>query len=230
VNTSFVKSDILESLEDREFRQAFVLESVYTNLCFQLRALREQRGWSQEGLGKVVKMAQERISILEDPNAGTKPTLNTLLRLADGLDVGLDVRFVPFSLVLDRSVHTKMKNLEVPSFLDELPEIHRRLAAEQILASPNQTMPYKDFMNATVPAPPPWTREHNTYKITVAARSLQTSQAFAAPIGASLPNQHLAGVGEVHIEDADVRQTKFRRPRRRGSMKGSHSIIRKLIA
>jgi hypothetical protein len=62
---------------------------------------------SQGEFGKHVnpKMAQERISILEDPNADSKPTLNTLLRLADAADVGLEVRFVPFSTVLSRSVH-----------------------------------------------------------------------------------------------------------------------------
>jgi hypothetical protein len=75
-------------------------------------------------------MAQERISILEDPNAETKPTLNTLLRLADGLDVGLEVRFVPFSKVLDRATHTNMRELEVKSFDAEAPEIEGDVARE----------------------------------------------------------------------------------------------------
>ncbi|HEY4901439.1 MAG TPA: helix-turn-helix transcriptional regulator [Terriglobales bacterium] len=139
MNTSSIKRDLLESLKDREFRQAFNLENVYATICFQLRALREQRGLSQAGLGRTAKMAQERISILEDPNADTKPTLNTLLRLADGLDVGLDVRFVPFSTVLDRSVHTDIKGLEVPNFTEELPslerEINHDLRREQIVAT-----------------------------------------------------------------------------------------------
>jgi len=37
-------------------------------------------------------MAPERISILEDPNAPTKPTLNTLLPNRNACDVGLEVR------------------------------------------------------------------------------------------------------------------------------------------
>ena len=123
MSTSTTKRDLLESLKDREFRAAFNLENVYTTICFQLRALREQREMSQGEFGKQVKpkMAQERISILEDPNADSKPTLNTLLRLADAADVGLEVRFVPFSTVLTRSVHTDMRELEVASFSDELP-------------------------------------------------------------------------------------------------------------
>ena len=63
------KRDILDSLKDREFRAAWNLENVYTTICFQLRALREQRELSQGAFGNQVKprMAQERISILEDP-------------------------------------------------------------------------------------------------------------------------------------------------------------------
>lgn len=126
------KLDLFNSLKDREFRAAFNLENVYTSVCFQLRALREQRGMSQLALGRSANpiMAQERISILEDPNAETKPTLNTLLRLADGLDVGLEVRFVPFSKVLDRATHTNMRELEVESFDAEAPEIERDVETE----------------------------------------------------------------------------------------------------
>lgn len=126
------KRDLLESLKDREFRAAFNLENVYTTVCFQLRALREQRDLSQGEFGRQVKpkMAQERISILEDPNAESKPTLNTLLRLADAADVGLEVRFVPFSTVLSRSVHTDMRELRVDSFTDELPNLEEQIAFE----------------------------------------------------------------------------------------------------
>lgn len=131
------KSDLLNSLKDREFRSAFNLENVYTTICFQLRALREQREMSQGAFGKQVKpkMAQERISILEDPNADSKPTLNTLLRLADAADVGLEVRFVPFSTVLLRSIHTDMHDLEVDSFTDELPRLEDEIAFETALES-----------------------------------------------------------------------------------------------
>jgi len=129
------KRDLLNSLKDREFRAAFNLENVYTTICFQLRALREQRELSQGEFGREVKprMAQERISILEDPNADSKPTLNTLLRLADAADVGLDVRFVPFGTVLSRAVHTDMNELEVDSFEDELPRLEQEIEFEALL-------------------------------------------------------------------------------------------------
>jgi transcriptional regulator with XRE-family HTH domain len=120
VNTDTAKKDLLENCKDPEYREAFNLENVYATICAQIRALREQRNMSQSKLGREAKMAQERISILEDPNAETKPSLNTLLRLASAFDVGLDVRFVPFSTVLDNSINTDPKLLEVPSFNEEL--------------------------------------------------------------------------------------------------------------
>jgi hypothetical protein len=72
-------------------------------------------------------MAAERISILEDPNAKTKPTLTTLLRIANACDVGLDVRFVSYKTVIDRSTETDAKSLEVPSFDEELGELEKSL-------------------------------------------------------------------------------------------------------
>jgi transcriptional regulator with XRE-family HTH domain len=105
--------------------------------------LREQRDLSQAMLGRKAKMAQERISILEDPNADTKPTLKTLLRLASSFDVGLDVRFVRFGTVLDRSVNTDSIDLEVPPFDEELPNLEKELAETeaQILQAEAQLVP-----------------------------------------------------------------------------------------
>ena len=128
-----VKKDLLASFKEREFREAFNLENVYTTICFQLHALREERDMTQGKLGKAAQMAPERISILEDPNAESKPTLKTLLRLAGALDVGLDVRFVPFGEVLQRSVQTDMQELGVVSFDDELPALEQQIAFEEAL-------------------------------------------------------------------------------------------------
>lgn len=127
MNTDLIKRDLLASLKDQEYRHAWNLENVYATLCFQIRALREQRGWSQKDLGRAAKMAQERISILEDPNAETKPSLTTLVRLADGLDVGLEVKFVSYGRVIETSTNTDFHSREVPSFEDELPELEREL-------------------------------------------------------------------------------------------------------
>jgi len=128
VNTALIKRDLLENCKDAEYREAFVEENVWASVCAQIRALREQRDLSQRDLGRMAKgMAAERVCILENPNAENKPTLRILLRLANALGVGLDVRFVSFRTVLERSVDTDTKKLEVPSFTDELPILEEEL-------------------------------------------------------------------------------------------------------
>lgn len=89
---------------DRAYRRAFVCEHVDQNIPFQIRANREHRGWTQADLGRKARMAQARISVLEDPNY-SKFTISTLKRLAAAFDTGLEVAFVPVSAVLDRSVN-----------------------------------------------------------------------------------------------------------------------------
>jgi len=56
--------------------------------------------WSQEQLATAAGMNQNAISRLESPEYG-KATITTLKRLAAEFDVGLIVRFVPFSAVVD---------------------------------------------------------------------------------------------------------------------------------
>jgi transcriptional regulator with XRE-family HTH domain len=137
VNTVTAKRDLLDNCRNLEYREALVFENVYTGVCSQIRVLREHRELSQAEFGRKAKMAQERISILEDPNAETKPTLKTLLRVASAFDVGLDVRFVPFETILDRSVNTDSSALQVPSFEEELPELEKCIREEELLAKAN---------------------------------------------------------------------------------------------
>jgi transcriptional regulator with XRE-family HTH domain len=108
---------MIEDLKNKEYRDAFVAEHIDTGIPFQIRALREQKGreWTQEGLGIRTGMAQETISRLEDPNYG-KLTLKTLKRLASAFDVGLMVRFVPFSELVGWELNLTGGSLEVLSF------------------------------------------------------------------------------------------------------------------
>jgi transcriptional regulator with XRE-family HTH domain len=100
-----VKQQLRRNLRrDAAYRRAFVCEHVDQNIPFQIRANREHRGWTQADLGKKAKMAQARISLLEDPNY-SRFTISTLKRLAAAFDTGLHIAFVPVSAVLDRSVN-----------------------------------------------------------------------------------------------------------------------------
>lgn len=111
------KRKIIEKLKDKEYRDAFAVEHIDTGIPFQIRALREQKGreWTQKKLGIRTRMAQETISRIEDPNYG-KLTLKTLKRLASAFDVGLMVRFVPFSELVDWELSLTPASLEAVSF------------------------------------------------------------------------------------------------------------------
>ncbi len=58
--------------------------------------MRDERGWSQQQAGKELQKTQSLISRFESP-AYAKLSLQTLVEIADGFDVGLLIKFVPFS-------------------------------------------------------------------------------------------------------------------------------------
>jgi len=112
------KEKLISKLKNKEYRDAFLAELITTGIPFQIKILREQRNWTQKELGDRVNMAQETISRLEDPNYG-KLNLNTLKRLTSAFDVGLMVRFVPFSELVNWEINLSLESLEVSSFDEE---------------------------------------------------------------------------------------------------------------
>ena len=112
------KDNLINELRDKEYRDAFVSEHIDTGVPFQIKALREQREWSQKELGKKANMHQERISVIEDPSYG-KFTIATLKKLASAFDVGLVVRFVPLSDLVEWELNLSSESLKVLSFSEE---------------------------------------------------------------------------------------------------------------
>lgn len=111
------KEKLISELKDREYREAFVSEHIDTGIPFQIKAIRDERGWSQKELGEKVHeiMKQEQISRLEDPNY-SKFTLATLKRLASAFNVGLMVRFVPISNLAEWELGLTSESLKAVSF------------------------------------------------------------------------------------------------------------------
>jgi transcriptional regulator with XRE-family HTH domain len=91
---------LLERLKSKEYRDAYVAEHVKRGISYQIRALRDQRQWSQSDLSQKLGKAQSVVSRIEDPNYG-KFTVQTLLEVAAAFDVALLVRFAPISEMLD---------------------------------------------------------------------------------------------------------------------------------
>ncbi len=76
-----------------------VVEAAYAaaKLAFELgeqvRAMREERGWSQRKLAKLTDMTQPSIARFEA--GGTTPTLPILQRIANAFDTTLSVKLTP---------------------------------------------------------------------------------------------------------------------------------------
>jgi len=87
-------------LSNRDARKAYIKGKLNVLIPSQIRALRFKCDMpTQTHLAKAAGMHQSRISTFETPGANL--TIDTLARLAAALRVGLVVKFVPFSEMLD---------------------------------------------------------------------------------------------------------------------------------
>jgi transcriptional regulator with XRE-family HTH domain len=116
-------------LRDKEYRDLFVAEEIATGLPFQIRAMRQARGWSQQELAERLGMTQEGVSRLESLNYG-RYTLATLQRLASAFDVALTVRFVPFSELVDWAADLSPADLAVPDYEHDPGLVHEVTSTE----------------------------------------------------------------------------------------------------
>jgi transcriptional regulator with XRE-family HTH domain len=101
----------------KEYREEFVAAQVKRGIPFQIRALLENEGWSQQDLAERANLTQGVISRAMNPNYGNL-TLNTLIRIAAGFDVAFIGQFVPFS-DLGRWFVNLSEAAQVPSFEEE---------------------------------------------------------------------------------------------------------------
>lgn len=118
--------EMFKGLRDKAHRAIFVETQIEALIPFQIRAMRSQRGWTQKQLAERAEMKQGRISVLESPNYEGAVNVKTLVKLAAALDVGLIVRFAPFSEVADWSSRLSKENHEVPSYEEELAALEKQ--------------------------------------------------------------------------------------------------------
>lgn len=112
------QSSLVAELREKEYRDAYVASQIRIGLPFQVRALRKSRDWTQAELGEAAGMAQSRVAEIERGKRSLN--LETLQRLASAFDVALDVRFVPFGELIDRTERFDPDRFTVPAFDAEL--------------------------------------------------------------------------------------------------------------
>jgi transcriptional regulator with XRE-family HTH domain len=119
-NTASIREQMLGALKSsRDYRHAFIEESIATRLTAQIHAIRVENGWSHQEFADRLGKKLSWVYRLEDPNA-PPPTIPTLLGVADTLDIGLDVRFRRFSELLGDATRLTPESFLVPSFEAEV--------------------------------------------------------------------------------------------------------------
>jgi len=91
---------IARLLESQDSRASYVRGKVNVLVPAQLHALRTRLDKTQQALAQMAGMKQSRISAMERPGA-VNFNVETLVRMAATLRVGLKVEFVPFSEMLN---------------------------------------------------------------------------------------------------------------------------------
>jgi transcriptional regulator with XRE-family HTH domain len=72
-------------------------------IAYQMQALREKESVTQAEFGRILGMPQTVISRLENTEYGSV-NINTLLKVANALKIGLEVRFCNFEMILATDV------------------------------------------------------------------------------------------------------------------------------
>ncbi len=85
------------ALDNREFRASYMAHGLRAYLADQIRALRGNR--SQREFGRLIGKPQSVVSRLENEDYG-KLTLQTLLDIAEKLDIALVIKFADFPTFL----------------------------------------------------------------------------------------------------------------------------------
>ncbi|MEY9886350.1 helix-turn-helix domain-containing protein [Bradyrhizobium sp. USDA 329] len=113
-----ISKKLWDRLQKKAYRQAYLAEHVRRGIAYQIRALRDQRGWKQGKFAAELGKPQSVVSRLEDPDYG-KVTVQTLLEVAAVFDVALQIRFVPFSTFIRSSRDVSPSSMQVPEFKDD---------------------------------------------------------------------------------------------------------------
>ncbi len=116
---SRIGKKLLEKLQRRPYRHAYLGQHVRRGIAYQIRALRDQRKWKQGTFAKFLGKPQSVACRLEDPDYG-KMTVQTLLEVANVFDVALEVRFVPYSTFICNTRDVSITSMRVPEFKDDL--------------------------------------------------------------------------------------------------------------
>ncbi|MEQ1637812.1 MAG: helix-turn-helix transcriptional regulator [Methylococcales bacterium] len=115
---------LVSEFGDKEYAHAYMEEFSNMAIAAQIKALREQRNWTQQQLAQASQMKQERVSALEDVDYDAW-TIKTLRKLARAFDLTLKVSFEKFSSSITEMPKIDRQSLQRPSREQDLMEFSR---------------------------------------------------------------------------------------------------------
>lgn len=105
--------------QGKKYREQFALAFLKRSVPFQIKTLRKKHCGSQAVLAERSGVTQGVVSRAEDQDYGNL-TLNTIGRIAGGLDMAFIGRFVPFSDLAKFSLEMSEKEVKsIPTFEEE---------------------------------------------------------------------------------------------------------------
>ena len=157
-------SAIWKRLSDKEYRDAYVAGKVANDIAFQVFHLREHLGWTQGELAKRADTQQPAISRVERSIGSLN--VGTLLKVAAAFDVGLSIRFVPFSQLVSQAADDRL-DAPVPSFDKDISPVAQSTSIMLELAKPafswvGESDDTDEAIDAEFAWPPPFTETVTT--------------------------------------------------------------------
>jgi transcriptional regulator with XRE-family HTH domain len=92
-----INSLLIEKFKDKVFEKKYFRTAALYRLADEVLLLRKERGLTQKELAEKVGTTQAVISRLE--NASVKPSLETILKIAEALDAVVHVQLLPIETV-----------------------------------------------------------------------------------------------------------------------------------
>lgn len=110
-----MRDSLREEFQEPEARRDYAEMFLDSSIALQIKALRQQRGWTQQELAARAGLKQSQVSAMEQASFSSW-TLRTLRKLAKAFDLALTVRFESFGWLLDDALSSSREALERPSF------------------------------------------------------------------------------------------------------------------
>jgi transcriptional regulator with XRE-family HTH domain len=130
---------ISKLIKSRDTRESYIRSKLSVLLPAQIRSLRLRREKTQAELGSDADMKQGRISVLERIGE-VSFHIETLIKLASAFRVGLIVKFVPMSEMLEWENRFQPDAFDVVKIEDDLAFVNADIAGNREQASPGMIL------------------------------------------------------------------------------------------